>query len=282
MIEIGKYQKLKIVNFTPHGVYLDAGTGNPTDNVLLPGKEIPEDSKEGDTLEVFIYRDSKDRLIATRRKPYVQVGELAYLKVVQTTDIGAFLDWGLEKDLFLPFAEQKYKVQVGRSYLVAVYVDKSGRLSASTDIDKYLENKSPYSKADRVKGTVYKIDKEIGAFVAVDNKYKGLIHKNEYFSDIRNGDQIEARIVKIREDGKLDLSPRRISYKQMHVDAEQLLKKIMENNGSIALNDNSSPASIKYHLNISKAAFKRAVGTLLKEGKVEQTEEGLKLKKGNE
>jgi len=278
MIEIGKRQNLRIVNFTPHGAYLDGGTNNPTDNVLLPGKEIPEEAKEGDMADVFIYRDSKDRLIATTRKPYAQVGELAYLKVVETTTIGAFLDWGLEKDLFLPFGEQKYKVQTGRSYLVAIYVDKSGRLSATTDIEKYLENCSPYSKIDRVKGTVYNVNKEIGAFVAVDNKYRGLIHKNEYYHEIRNGDQIEARIIKIREDGKLDLSPRKISHKQMHVDVEQILEKLKANDGFLPLNDNSKPETIKYQLNISKASFKRAVGALLKESKIEQTDEGIRLK----
>ncbi len=278
MIELGKTQKLKVVNFTPHGIYLDGDTGDQSDNILLPGKEIPEGINEGDMLEVFIYRDSKDRLIATTKKPYAQVGELAYLEVVDTTPIGAFLDWGLEKDLLLPFAEQKYKVQVGRSYLVKVYVDKSDRLSATTDIEKDLEYVSPYTKVDRVKGTVYKIDKEIGAFVAVDNKYKGLIHKNEYFNDIRNGDQIEARIIKIKEDGRLDLSTRMISYKQMHTDADKILEKCTANNGFLPLNDKSSPETIKYQLNMSKAAFKRAIGGLMKESKIEQVEDGIKLK----
>jgi len=278
MVEIGKLQKLEIVNFTPHGVYLDGGTGNQTDNILLPSKEVPEEVKEGNLLEVFIYRDSNDRLIATTRKPYAQVGELAYLKVVDTTPIGAFLDWGLEKDLLLPFSEQKYSVQVGRSYLVEVYVDKSGRLSATTHIDRFLEDRGPYTKTDRVKGTVYKVDKELGAFVAVDNKYKGLIHKSEYFHDIRNGDQIEARIIKIRDDGRLDLSTRQISYKQMHRDAEEILEKCNKNNGFLPLNDKSSPETIKYQLSMSKASFKRAVGTLLKEGKIEQTENGIKVK----
>lgn len=278
MIELGKIQNLKVVNFTPHGAYLDGGTKNSTDNILLPGKEVPEGTKEGDMLEVFIYRDSKDRLIATTKKPYAQVGELAYLKVVDTTSIGAFLDWGLEKDLLLPFAEQKYKVQAGRSYLVKIYVDKSNRLSATTDIEGDLENRSPYTKIDRVKGTVYKVDKDIGAFVAVDNKYKGLIHKNEYFHDIRNGDQIEARIVKVKEDGRLDLSTRKISYKQMTTDGEKILEKCKQNDGFLPLNDKSSPETIKYQLNMSKAAFKRAIGGLMKEDKIEQRENGIVLK----
>ena len=278
MVEIGKKQSLKIVNFTSHGAYLDGGTDKVMDNILLPGKETPEAANEGDILEVFVYRDSEDRLIATTKDPLGQVGELAYLKVLETTDIGAFLDWGLEKDLFLPFAEQKFKVQAGRSYLVAIYVDKSGRISATTDIDKYLENTNPYEKVDRVKGTVYRVDKEMGAFVAVDNKYKGLIHKSEYFHEIRNGDQIEARIIKIREDGKLDLSTRDIAYKQMHTDADIILERLKGGNGFLPLNDKSKPETIKYKLNMSKASFKRAIGALLKEGKVEQTDDGIRLK----
>ncbi|MBS3994760.1 MAG: S1 RNA-binding domain-containing protein [Alkaliphilus sp.] len=278
MIEIGKKQSLKIINFTSHGAFLDGKTGKMIDNILLPSKEIPDGAKEGDVVEVFIYRDSQDRLIATTREPIGKVGELVYLKVLEITDIGAFLDWGLEKDLFLPFAEQKFKVQVGRSYLVAIYVDKSGRLSATTDIDKYLENTSPYEKVDRVKGTVYRVDSEMGAFVAVDNKYKGLIHKSEYFHEIRNGDQIEARIVKIREDGKLDLSTRSEAYKQMHTDAEQILQRLQGGNGFLPLNDKSKPETIKNKLNMSKASFKRAIGALLKEDKIEQTDNGIKLK----
>lgn len=278
MIKVGRLQTLKIANTAPHGVYLDGGTGSTKDNVLLPKKEVPQEAAVGDELEVFIYRDSEDRLIATTRIPRAQEGELAYLKVVQTTDIGAFLDWGLEKDLFLPFGEQRYKVQAGRSYLVAVYVDKSGRLSATTDIDRYLENHGPYEAKQKVKGTVYRISSELGAFVAVDNKYRGLIHRSEYFHDIRNGDQVEARVVKVREDGKLDLSARDEAYKQMHTDADKILEELNKNDGFIPMNDNSDPSAIKYRLNMSKAAFKRAVGRLLKENKVEQTEKGLKLK----
>lgn len=278
MVEIGKFHRLKVANIVSIGAYLDVGTDNPKDHILLPNNQLPENTKIGDLLDVFIYRDSKDRLIATRKKPLAQVGELAYLKVVQTTKIGAFLDWGLEKDLFLPFAEQKYKVQTGRSYLVYIYVDKSSRISATTDIEKYLKDDSPYKRGDRVKGTVYKIKKDIGAFVAVDNQYIGLIPKNEYFHDIRNGDEIEARIIKVREDGKLNLSPRKAAYKQMSTDAEIILGKIQEKGGFLPLHDKSAPEQIKYHLKMSKSAFKRAVGRLLKEKKVEQTEDGLKLK----
>jgi predicted RNA-binding protein (virulence factor B family) len=279
MVEIGRFNTLKVVNATAIGVYLDAGTDDQKDNILLPNNQLPEDEvREGDELEVFIYRDSKDRLIATRKKPLAQVGDMAYLRVVETSEIGAFLDWGLEKDLFLPFGEQKYKVQEGRSYLVRLYIDKSGRISSTTDIEKYLTTDSPYKNGDQVTGTVYQVKKEMGAFIAVDNQYVGLIPKNEYFHDLRNGDVVEARVVEAREDGKLTLSPRKAAYKQMNTDAEILLEMLEKKNGFIPLNDNSSPEQIKYHLNMSKAAFKRAIGALLKQGKVEQTEDGLRLK----
>ncbi|ODA40770.1 S1-like domain-containing RNA-binding protein [Desulfosporosinus sp. BG] len=276
MIEIGRIQKLKISNFTSFGAYLDAGTGVRHDNILLPIKQLPEDSKEGDELEVFIYRDSEERLIATRKKPLAQLGELAYLKVSAKTKIGAFLDIGLERDLFLPFHEQKFPIQVGKDYLVKVYLDKSKRLSATTEIYEYLEAESPYQKNDKVVGTVYSVNPDIGAFVAVDNKYMGLIPVSEFFSDLREGDLVEARVIRVREDGKLDLSPRELSYIQMDNDALKILQGIKNHGGFLSLNDKSSPVEIQSRLQMSKAAFKRAVGKLLKENKVQQTDGGLK------
>lgn len=280
MIEIGKIQNLKIANFTSFGAYLDAGTGVRNDNILLPVKQLPADAKEGDELEVFIYRDSKERLIATRKKPLAQLGELAYLKVSAKTSIGAFLDIGLERGLFLPFHEQKYPIQVGKGYLVKVYLDKSQRLSATTEIYEYLSSGSPYQKNDKVVGTVYSVNHEIGAFVAVDNKYMGLIPLNEYFSELREGDQVEARVIRVREDGKLDLSPRELSFIQMDIDTLKILQGIKDHEGFLALNDKSSPVEIQSRLGMSKAAFKRAVGRLLKENKVVQVEGGLKEKAG--
>lgn len=276
MIEIGRFYKLKIANFTSFGAYLETGSGNRHDNILLPRKQIPEGAREGDELEVFIYRDSEERLIATTRKPPAELGDLAYLKVSARTKIGAFLDWGLERGLFLPFKEQKYPIEIGKSYLVKVYLDKSQRLSATTDIYEYLTASSPYQKDDKVVGTVYSVNPEIGAFIAVDNKYMGLIPLNEYFSELKEGDQVEARVVRVREDGKLDLSPRERSHIQMNTDAEKILQGIKNHDGFLALNDKSSPIEIQSRLNMSKAAFKRAVGKLLKENKVEQTEGGLK------
>lgn len=278
MIQIGKFQTLKIFNITSIGAYLDAGTGVRHDNILLPVKQLQEDAKVGDELEVFIYRDSEERLIATIRRPLAQLGDLAYLKVQAKTKIGAFLDWGLERGLFLPFKEQKYPIEVGKGYLVKVYLDKSQRLSATTQIYEYLKAETPYQKNDKVVGTVYSVNPEIGAFVAVDNQYLGLIPVNEYFTDFKEGDQVEARVIRVRDDGKLDLSPRDLSYIQVNSDTEKILEGIRNHEGFLALNDKSSPLEIESRLNMSKAAFKRAVGRLLKEKKVIQTETGLKEK----
>jgi len=276
MIEIGRIQNLKIANFTSIGAYLDAETGVRHDNILLPIKQLPEDAKAGDELEVFIYRDSQERLIATRKKPLAQRGELAYLKVSAKTEIGAFLDIGLERGLLLPFHEQKYPIIVGKGYLVKVYLDKSQRLSATTEIYEYLSSESPYQKNDKVVGTVYSVNHEIGVFVAVDNKYMGLIPVNENFTELREGDQVEARVIRVREDGKLDLSPRELSHIQMDIDTVKILQGIKNHAGFLALNDKSSPVEIQSRLNMSKAAFKRAVGKLLKENKVRQVEGGLR------
>ena len=276
MIEIGKIQNLKIANFTSFGAYLDAGTGVRHDNILLPVKQLPEDAKEGDELEVFIYRDSEERLIATRKKPLAQLGELAYLKVTAKTQIGAFLDIGLERGLFLPFHEQKFPIQVGQGYLVKVYLDKSQRLCATTEIYEYLTAETSYKKNDKVVGTVYSVNPDIGVFIAVDNKYMGLIPINEYFTELKEGDQVEARVIRVREDGKLDLSPRELSYLQVDEDTLKILQGIKNHAGFLSLNDKSSPIEIQSRLHMSKAAFKRALGKLLKEKKVIQIEGGLK------
>ena len=245
--------------------------------MLLPRNECPEDPQVGNVLEVFIYHDSEDRLIATTKKTLAQVGELAYLKVTAKTKFGAFLDFGLERGLFLPFREQKYPVEEGKSYLVYIYLDKSGRMSASTDIYKHLRSDSPYQKNDHVIGTVYQVNPDIGVFAAVDNMYMGLIPRTENFSNIQYGDRVQARVIRVRDDGKLDLSPRRVSHVQMNVDAELLIKAMYENEGILPLTEKSSPEEIERTFHMSKAAFKRAVGTLLKNGRIEKAGEELKL-----
>lgn len=244
----------------------------------MPEKQRPKEAGVGDFLEVFIYRDSENRLIATTRTPLAQVGELAYLTVTAKTKIGAFLEFGLERGLFLPFREQKYPIEVGKSYLVYVYVDKSERLCCTTDITSYLSSNSAYQKNESVTGTVYQIHPELGAFVAVDNKFKGLIPKTENYTELHPGDRVQARVIRVREDGKLDLSTRRLSHKQMSVDAQLLLKAMQENEGSLPVDEKASPEEIERIFKMSKSEYKRAIGSLLKSGRIQKTEKGFSLK----
>lgn len=278
MIKLGEIQNLEIIREAPMGVYLNSKKNKSENDILLPGKQVPKDAKIGDEIEVFVYRDSEDRMIATVNKPKITIGEIGVLNVKEKTKMGAFLDWGLERDLFLPFKEQTYSIQEGKECLVYLYIDKSDRLCASMNVYRVLSTESPYKENDKVKGFIYDIKKEFGAFVAVDNEYHGLIPKNEIYNKLRYGDIVEARVTKIKEDGKLDLSIRKKAYKQMDEDANIILEKLKSNRGKLYLNDSSDPIAIKKLLNMSKNAFKRAIGRLLKEGKIEFIENGIKLK----
>ena len=271
MIELGKRQSLEVVRRKEFGVYLGEKAGDET-TVLLPRRQVPEGTEIGDKLDVFIYKDSKDRLIATTAKAKLQVGETAVLKVKEAGRIGAFLDMGLDKDLLLPFKEQSYRVQAGEECLVALYVDKSKRLAATMKVYSYMSSESPYKKDDQVTGRVYEINQEVGAFVAVDNRYYGLIPARELYGDIHEGDVVEARVVKVREDGKLDLNPRQKAYLQMDADSQAVFDAIERYHGVLPFNDKASPEIIKAEFHLSKNAFKRAVGHLLKEGKIKITE----------
>ena len=270
MIELGKLQKLTIVKIEHHGAYLgethDAG---PEDRILLPAKQVPEGSGIGDEIRVFIYRDSKDRLIATTAQPKVLLHGVAALKVSQVTKIGAFLDWGLEKDLLLPFHEQTKKVKEGEDVLVALYVDKSGRLAATMKLYPYLRQDPPYKIGDTVKGTVYQLAPNFGVFIAVDNMYSGMIPKREAMSGVYPGDVLDLRVTNVKEDGKLDLSAHKKAYQQMDEDAEAVLGLIHdEYGGELPFDDKADPEKIREVFGLSKAAFKRAVGKLYKERKI--------------
>ena len=276
-MQLGKTQPLRIVKKVDFGVYL-AEEEDQENRVLLPAKQVPEGAKTGDELEVFLYKDSKDRLIATTAEPYITLGKVARLKVKEVTKIGAFLDWGLEKDLFLPFKQQTKKVKAGDECLVGLYTDKSDRLCATMNVYEYLSQESPYQKDDRVKGTVYEISENFGAFVAVDDKYSGLIPKREFFGQAKIGDVVETRVTRVKEDGKLDLSLREKTYLQIEKDAEQVMKVIDEFAGVLPFTDKATPEVISREMSMSKNAFKRAVGHLLKEGKVEVNEDSIRLK----
>ena len=271
MIELGKKQTLEVVKKVEFGVYLAEEAGS-NDKVLLPKKQVPEGTDTGSQIEVFIYRDSKDRLIATTAEPKLTLGGLAVLTVKEVGKIGAFLDCGLEKDLFLPFKQQTKKVRTGDEVLVAMYADKSNRLCATMNVYEYLQKESPYKKEDTVKGVIYEISKNFGAFVAVDNLYSALIPAKEFHGEYEIGDVVEARVTAVKADGTLDLSIRRKAHLQMDEDAEYVMQVIDEFDGVLPFNDKVSPEIIQREFKMSKNAFKRAVGKLYKEGRIEITE----------
>lgn len=268
MIEIGRKQILTIVKKVEFGVYLADTAENPDERVLLPGKQVPEGAQVGDNLTVFIYRDSRDRLIATTKEPVMEVGQTALLTVKQVGKIGAFLDWGLEKDLLLPFKEQTTKVKPGQQYLVALYVDKSGRLCGTMKVYHYLRTDSPYHKDDKVEGIVYEISDNFGTFVAVDNCFSALLPKTEPAGDIAAGDRIYARVTEVKEDGKLSLSIREKAYLQINEDAEKLLELLEKSGGILPFGDKSDSEIIRNATGMSKNEFKRAAGNLYKQRKI--------------
>lgn len=270
MIRLGEIQQLKVVKKVEFGVYLaDPEAASVDEKVLLPIKQVPEGTGIGDVIEIFAYKDSKDRLIATTKKPKLTLGEVGELTVAQVGKFGAFLDWGLEKELLLPFKEQTKRVREGETVLAAVYIDKSSRLCATMNVYKFLEQDSPYNKEDKVEGRVYQISEEFGAFVAVDNRYSGLIPKKELYGEIKIGDQIQARVTAVKEDGKLDLSIREKAYIQMSLDADKVMDIIESFDGVLPFNDKARPETIKRETGMSKNEFKRAVGNLLKAGRIE-------------
>ena len=280
MIKIGKRQKMIVDRFTSVGAYLTEvekeGEEIEDISILLPNNELEErELKEGDEVEVLIYMDSEDRPVATFRKTEALVGTLAKLEVTDVNPkLGAFMDWGLKKELLLPRGQQEIQVEVGKKYLVGIYEDSKGRLSATMKIYKFILPSTSIKKNDIVSGTVYRIEPNIGVFVAVEDRYFGLIPKIEYFKDYKVGDEIEARVIRVREDGKIDLTPRERAYIQIDEDAELILGKMRLLGDSFGFTDKSSPEEIIDYFNMSKKAFKRAMGNLLKNGKVEKNEKG--------
>lgn len=273
-MKLGKRQVLTVVKKVEFGVYL----GSDEEKVLLPKKQVPEGVEPGDPIEVFLYKDSDDRLIATTSEPKIELGELAVLDVADTGKFGAFLDWGLEKDLFLPFKQQTAKVEKGDQCLVSLYVDKSQRLCATMRVYELLSKDSPYNKDDEVQGIIYDISDNFGAFVAVDNQFSALIPKKESFGNLKVGQVVHARVTAVKPDGKLDLSIKDKIPMQMDKDAEMILKKMEKLGGELPFTDKADPEIIKKEFQMSKNAFKRAVGRLLKEKKVEITEKTIAIR----
>ncbi len=277
MIRLGEKQTLVVIKKVDFGVYLAEKAGSE-EKVLLPVKQVPQGADLGSSIEVFIYKDSDDRLIATTSEPRIMLGDVRVLKVKETTRIGAFMDWGLEKDVLLPFKEQTAKVKAGDDVLCAMYIDKSSRLCVTMNVYKYLKSDSPYKKDDKVMGTVYEMSDNFGAFVAVDDIYSGLIAKKELYGNLKIGDRISARVVSVKEDGRLNLSVREKAYLQMDTDADKIFAMIENNGGKLGFTDKASPDLIKEKTGMSKNEFKRAVGRLLKEGKIVIGEASIELK----
>lgn len=277
-MRLGEKQVLTIEKVVDFGVYL----GDGKEQVLLPKRQVPKGVEPGDPVEVFLYKDSQDRIIATTNEPYLKLGELAVLKVADTGKNGAFLDWGLEKDLFLPFREQTAPVRKGDDCLVTLYIDKSDRLCASMKVYEKLRQDSPYQKDEMVEGIVYELSDRFGVFVAVDGKYSALIPRKEVYRKLRVGETVRARVTAVKEDGKLDLSLREKAFIQMDVDAAKIIERMEEMDGRLPFTDKASPELIRAEFEMSKNEFKRAVGRLLKEGRIQIREKDIVMlqKKG--
>lgn len=287
MILLGRLQTLRVVKKTDFGLYLSSDgmetewSHKPERNeiidvpsILLPKRQTNNEAI-GDTIEVFVYKDSEDRPIATTQKPLLTMGNIACLTVKEVTNIGAFLDWGLAKDLFLPFKEQTFRVQKGDSVLVTLYIDKSSRLCATAKVYHALKTDSPYQREDQVTGIVYEIIDSFGAYVAVDNCYSALVPKQELFTTLKPGETVKARVTKVLPDGRLTLSIREKSYLQMDSDCTLVYEALCKAGGFLPYHDKTSPEAIKVKFGLSKNAFKRAIGHLQKEGKILIEEDGI-------
>lgn len=261
-ILLGKYNQLEVVKFVDFGLYLNGGDDG---EILLPKRYIPEDTKEGDLLNVFLYLDNEERLVATTQTPLIQVGEFGYLEVSWVNQYGAFLNWGLMKDLFVPFREQKMRMVQGKSYIVYCYQDEeSFRLMASAKVDKFLsKDRPPYEAGEQVNILIWQ-KTELGFKAIVENKYAALLYDSEIFQPLHTGMQLKAFVKQVREDGKIDLILQKAGPRKVDDFAETLLKYIREHNGFTSFNDKSDAEEIYQTFGVSKKTFKKAVGELYK------------------
>ncbi|SUY46616.1 nucleic acid-binding protein [Clostridium putrefaciens] len=279
MIKIGEFNQLKVSRNTNFGFYLDAGTNDTSDDILLPNKSaLGLKLASGDEVDAFIYRDSDDRIIATLKKPLAKVGDLAYLKVVSTTTIGSFVDFGLEKDIFVPLKEKLYPLQNDSYYLFYIYLDKTGRIAATTNVERYLSTESTYKIGDNVKATVYGFQTNNSAMVAVDNMYNGVILRNEYFTELNHGEILDLTVIKIYEDQKLGLTPRKIAKLEVDELQQTILEYLNDHDGFMTFNDKTPSEKIYKEFNVSKNHFKNALGGLMKKSLITQDINGTTLK----
>ncbi len=274
MIALGTLNTLTVKKQVKFGYYLD---GLSWGEILLPNNVAPADLAIGQALSVFLYLDSEDQLIATTERPKIMVGQVAMLSVVATTKVGAFLDWGLKKDLLVPFSEQQIPLKVGQAYLVYCYVDVSNRIVASTKLDRHLhKTPAPFQVGDKVQIQISE-QTDLGYKAVIEHQHWGVLYKNEVFKPLRRGDKMTAYVVKVRDDGKIDLRLAQATYQQAQALTETILKKLRQNGGKLALTDKSSPELISEHFGVSKKAFKQAIGALYKDKKIVITPQGLIL-----
>ena len=284
---LGVVSDFRIAKITPIGAYLSPvpdisetdSLSKPDFEILLPKNELAgREFRRGDLVQAFVYLDSEDRPVSTLKPPVLSIGKLAVLKVREVSDMGAFLDWGLLKDLFLPFKEQTIRVKTGQDVLVTLYIDKSSRLCASMKIYKLLKADSPYKENDHVKGLVYELSNEFGAYVAVDNEYSAMIPARDMVKSLRIGDVAEFRVSKVQPDGKLELAMRERGYVQLDKDCEKVYEELKASKkGFLPYHDKSESLVIKNKFNMSKIAFKRAIGHLYKKGMIVIKDDGIYL-----
>jgi predicted RNA-binding protein (virulence factor B family) len=275
MTEIGKINHLEVVKEVDFGIYLDGGD---LGEILMPKRYVPEGTMPGDMLETFIYLDSEDRLVATTEKPFAMVEEFALLEVVSVTPVGAFLNWGLPKDLFVPFREQRQAMEEGKKYLVYVYVDtNTKRIAASSKIEHYLDNIPVDYDVDEEVDLIIVNETDLGYNAIIDNCHLGVIFKNEVFQPLNPGDRIPGFIKKIRTDGKIDLCLQKAGYEKISAFVDKIIGELQKNNGFLPLSDKSSPEEIYEAFKISKKNFKAAIGALYKHRMIELEENGIRL-----
>lgn len=274
MANIGKLNTLTVLREAEQGLYLD---GEDLGDILIPKRYVPEDTKVDDQIEVFIYTDSEDRLIATTEQPYAMVGEFASMKVVHVNNYGAFMDWGLMKDLFVPFREQKMKMQEGNTYVVFVYLDlDTDRIAASAKLDQFLDEEPPLFEAEEEVEVIIAQRTDLGYKVIIDGTHWGMIYQNEIFGDIKIGDKRKAYIKKMRDDDKIDVSLQKEGYDRIDSVSKDILNKIESEGGFIGLTDKSAPEEIYAEFGISKKAFKKAIGSLYKQRLIALDEQGVR------
>lgn len=273
---LGKTNRLVMKRRVDFGVYLD---GKEWGDILLPKRYVPATADIGSSIDVFLYLDSEDQLIATTERPLIKVGEVAQMRVVAVTKVGAFLNWGLKKDLLVPFAEQAVPMQQDYSYLVYCFVDKSNRIVASSKLDKFIGKTTPQLKAGDEVSIVVAEPTDLGFKVVVNNEHWGLLYKDQVFKQLRRGYQCKAYVNKLRSDGKIDLLLDKPGYGKTLDLTGQILQKLSDNDGVLLLSDKSSPEAIYALFGVSKKVYKQAIGALFKEGKIIISETKIELKK---